>query len=90
MEEVQISRLKPIWSVNSIYCILKIAACPIAGLGGLFLLAVITEMVTGHLNDLLLAVVTQYSAVLFVLVLFVLFVYAPVAALYFIQEPKAG
>ena len=80
MEEVQISRLKPIWSVNSIYSVLKTAACPIAGLGGLFLLVVITEVVTGHLNDLLLAVVSQYFAVLFVLVFFVLFVYAPAAA----------
>ncbi|MHB1643475.1 MAG: hypothetical protein ACYDD9_10675 [Acidithiobacillus sp.] len=79
MEKVQISRLKPIWSVNNIYSVLKTAACPIAGLGGLFLLVVITEVVTGHLHDLLLAVVSQYSAVLFVLVIFVLFVYAPVA-----------
>lgn len=79
MGKVQISRLKPIWCVNSIYSVLKTAACPIAGLGGLFLLVVITEVVTGHLHDLLLAVVSQYSAVLFVLVIFVLFVYVPVA-----------
>ncbi|WP_409408968.1 hypothetical protein AAE485_12330 [Acidithiobacillus ferriphilus] len=79
MEEVQISRLKPIWSVNSVYSVLKTTACPITGIGGLFLLVVITEAVTGHLHDLLLAAVSQYSAAFFVLVIFVIFVYAPVA-----------
>ena len=79
MEEVEISRLKPIWSVYSVYNVLKTAACPIAGIGGLFLLVVITEAATGHLHDLLLAAISQYSAALFVLVIFVLFVYAPVA-----------
>ncbi|MCL4527087.1 MAG: hypothetical protein M1492_11640 [Gammaproteobacteria bacterium] len=79
MEEVEISRIKPIWSVYSVYNVLNAAACPIAGIGGLFLLVVIMEAVTGHLHDLLFAVVSQYSAVLFVLVIFVLFVYAPVA-----------
>ncbi|MGC9216731.1 hypothetical protein [Acidithiobacillus sp.] len=79
MEEVEISRLKPIWSVYSVYNVLKTAACPIAGICGLFLLVVITEAVTGHLHDFLLAAVSQYSAALFVLVIFVLFVYAPVA-----------
>jgi hypothetical protein len=76
MEEAAISRIKPIWNI---YSVLKTAACPIAGIGGLFLLVVITEAVTGHLHDLLLAAVSQYSAALFVLVIFVLFVYAPVA-----------
>ena len=76
MEEAAISRIKPIWNI---YSVLKITACPIAGIGGLLLLVVITEAVTGHLNSLLLVTISQYSATLFVLVIFVLFVYAPVA-----------
>ena len=62
MGKVQISRLKPIFSVNIVYSVLKTAACSITVIGGLFLLVVITEAVTGHLHDLLLAAVSQYSA----------------------------
>ena len=76
MEKVEISRLKPIWNA---YSVLQSAACPIAGIGALFLSVIIMEVVTGHFNDLLLAAVSQYSATLFVFLISVIFVYAPVA-----------